>query len=182
MICPVCGTLNEDTAKFCGGCGARLITEEPQMPVAEAAAVEETVFVEEVTAVEEVTLSEEILEEQIPAQDEIPGQPVEQLPVQPKPVKDAGKGLGIAGMVLGILSLMCCGCAGIALFMSVVSVILSCVGIVKSRRCGYVNGFAIAGLACGGVGVLANIISLVFTVFMSASFSTAMEAQPNMYY
>ena len=206
MFCPVCGTLNEDTSKFCGGCGYRLMEEaapvEEITPAEEAALVEEVISAEEITPAEEVAPAEEaapaeevISDEEIAPVEEVApvgeAAPVEQIPVQSayrmpvrqqKP-KDKGLGWGIASLVLGGGSLLCCGCPGGGLIAAVLAVILACVGIVKSRRCGRVNGLAIAGLVCGGVGILIGAVALMMGLTVGAGvFAGMMETQPNTYY
>ena len=163
MFCPACGTLNEDASKFCGGCGNRLIPEEPAVFAVEPVIAEPVV---------EVIPEEKIL-----------CQPVHQPPVLPWKQKDKGLVWGIISLVLGIGSVLCCGCPGVGLIAAVVAVILGCVGIIISRRCGRVNGLAIAGLACGGVGVLLGAVSLVIGLCMSAGMLAGMmEPQPSPYY
>ncbi len=72
-----------------------------------------------------------------------------------------GKGLGIAGMVLGICSLVLwCFVYG-AMAMAIVGAILSGVSISKAKAVGAKNGMAVAGLVC-------SIISLSFWIIIIA--------------
>ena len=168
MFCPACGTLNEDASKFCGGCGNRLIPEEPAVFAVEPV-IAEPVIAEPVV---EVIPEEKIL-----------CQPVHQPPVLPRKQKDKGLVWGIISLVLGIGSVLCCGCPGVGLIAAVAAVILGCVGIIISRRCGRVNGLAIAGLACGGVGILVGAIALAMGLTVGAGmFVGMMEPQPTPYY
>ena len=185
MFCPACGTLNEDTSKFCGGCGYRLMEEvataEEVTSVEEVASVEEVVIVEEVDSVEEVASVEEAapLEETAPVYQA----PVYQMPLRVEKPKDKGLVWGIISLVLGAGSLLCCSCPGGGLIAAVLAVILGCVGIVVSRRCGRVNGWAIAGLACGGVGILVGAVVLAMGLTMGAGmFVGMMETQPTTTY
>ena len=66
-----------------------------------------------------------------------------------EPVADPGKGLGIAGFVLAFFGPL-----------SLVGVILSIVGLVKSRRAGQKNGLALAGI------ILSAIVLVVSTVII----------------
>lgn len=90
---------------------------------------------------------------------------MEQNMYNPGPVDDlnmqspeqGGKGLSVAGMVLGIVSIVCCGLIGI--ICGIVGLVLSIVAL-KNNRPG--RGMAIAGLVCSAVGVVAGIIYLIF--------------------
>ena len=178
MFCPACGTLNEDASKFCGGCGNRLIPEEPAVFAVEPV-IAEPVIAEPVIA--EPVIAEPVVE--VIPEEKILCQPVHQPPVLPRKQKDKGLVWGIISLVLGAGSVLCCGCPGVGLIAAVAAVILGCVGIIISRRCGRVNGLAVAGLACGGVGVLLGAVSLVIGLCMSAGmFVGMMEPQPSPYH
>jgi hypothetical protein len=67
----------------------------------------------------------------------------------------AGKGLGIAGLVLGILAaiLSFVPCLGMyAIFPGIIGLILSVISIVQAGKAGAAKGMAIAGLVCSIVG------------------------------
>ncbi len=67
----------------------------------------------------------------------------------------AGKGLGIAGLVLGILAaiLSFVPCLGMyAIFPGIIGLILSVISIVQANKAGAAKGMAIAGLVCSLVG------------------------------
>ena len=81
-------------------------------------------------------------------------------PMQPAAVP--GKGLGIAGMVLGICSLVLwCFVYG-AMTMAIVGAILSGVSISKAKAVGAKSGMAVAGLVC-------SIISMAFWIIIIAA-------------
>jgi hypothetical protein len=68
----------------------------------------------------------------------------------------AGKGLGVAGLVLGILAavLSFVPCLGMyAIIPGVVGLILSVISIIQANKAGAAKGMAIAGLVCSLVGV-----------------------------
>lgn len=107
--------------------------------------------------------SEELEVPEQPVQSEIPqaAEPVEQQPqFQPQgamnqqmpqgqmqtPPKSAG--MSIAGMVLGIVGLVCCGLPGILGF------IFGLIGLKKDKAAGAPTGMAIAGIVTGGISVL----------------------------
>jgi hypothetical protein len=67
----------------------------------------------------------------------------------------AGKGLGIAGLVLGILAAVIAfiPCLGtFALIPGIIGVVLSIVSLVQANKAGAAKGMAIAGLVCSIVG------------------------------
>jgi hypothetical protein len=67
----------------------------------------------------------------------------------------AGRGLGIAGLVLGILAaiLSFVPCLGMyAIFPGIIGLILSIISIVQANKAGAAKGMAIAGLVCSIVG------------------------------
>lgn len=67
----------------------------------------------------------------------------------------AGKGLGIAGLVLGILAAVVSfvPCLGMyAIFPGIIGLVLSIISIVQANKAGAAKGMAIAGLVCSIVG------------------------------
>jgi len=75
------------------------------------------------------------------------------------------KGLGIASLVLGILSILCCTTGIFSLVFSVLAVIFAAIRIkVKS------DGFAIAGLVTGILGLIMSVIVIgVFVIEIASS-------------
>ncbi|MFE4465003.1 DUF4190 domain-containing protein [Oerskovia sp. NPDC056781] len=71
------------------------------------------------------------------------------------PATDPGKTLGIVGLVLSIL-----GCT------SLIGLILSIVALSKSKKAGYKNGIALAGIIVGAVLLVASIIGGI--IFLTA--------------
>lgn len=68
----------------------------------------------------------------------------------------AGKGLGIAGLVLGILAAIVSfvPCLGMyAMFPGIIGLVLSIVSIIQANKAGAAKGMAIAGLVCSIVGI-----------------------------
>jgi hypothetical protein len=73
-------------------------------------------------------------------------QPVYQQPVMEQPVQQPGKGLAIASLVLGIVSLLC--------FPFITGILAIIFGAVAKNK-GYIGGMATAGIVCGIIGLLA---------------------------
>lgn len=68
----------------------------------------------------------------------------------------AGKGLGVAGLVLGILAAVISfvPCLGMyAMVPGVIGLILSVISIIQANKAGAAKGMAIAGLICSLVGI-----------------------------
>lgn len=73
--------------------------------------------------------------------------------------KNEGKrffGFGIASMVLGILSLICCCATAFSLIMGLLAV-----GFAIARMTVKPDGFAIAGIITGGVGLIFAILTII---------------------
>lgn len=67
----------------------------------------------------------------------------------------AGKGLGVAGLVLGILAAIISfiPCLGVyALLPGIVGIVLSAISMMQANKAGAGKGLAIAGLICSIVG------------------------------
>ncbi len=74
---------------------------------------------------------------------------------QPTSNSKAGKGLGIAGLVLGILAavLSFVPCLGMyAFFPGIIGLVLSVISFVQANKAGTAKGMAIAGIVCSIVG------------------------------
>lgn len=77
------------------------------------------------------------------------------------PATDPGKTLGIVGLVLSIL-----GCT------SLIGLILSIVALNKSKKAGYKNGIALAGIIVGAVLFVGLVIWLVFAFVVGGAMVT----------
>ncbi len=76
------------------------------------------------------------------------------------------KGLSIASLVVGILSLLtsCCGCFGIVV--SIVAIVLGIIGRPKGGK-----GMATGGIICGAIGLLLCIVLTIWAVMYSSTYS-----------
>lgn len=70
----------------------------------------------------------------------------------------SGQGLAVAGMVLGIISLVCCCMGYIALVLGIVGFVLSLVSLIQKRPG---KGMAIAGIICSSISIVILIICIV---------------------
>lgn len=79
----------------------------------------------------------------------------------PQNTKNPGKGLGIAGMVLGIISLvLICTAAEAAIVCAIVGLILSACGMGMSKKAGKSNGMGVAGLVCSIISLALAILAI----------------------
>jgi hypothetical protein len=118
MFCPNCGAQNADNAPFCANCGSRFEQQAPAAPTYAPPAA--------------------------PAY-----APTGYAPAggyTPAPVSNPGKGLGVAAMILGIISLVLWCTVYVSIFTSIVGLILGAIGLKKSKDAGMGNGMAVAGL------------------------------------
>ena len=70
--------------------------------------------------------------------------------------KPAGKGTGIASLVCGIISVVCC-CS----YLCIPAIVCGIISVVQSNKAGSkINGLAIAGLILGGIALIFLIASL----------------------
>lgn len=70
------------------------------------------------------------------------------------------KGLGIAAIILGIFSILCCSCVGFGLLVGIVGGIFSIICIVKGIGSG--KTFGIIGIILNGIGILLGAYILVY--------------------
>ncbi len=175
MLCNKCGAENAETSAFCVNCGATLTAPEaPETPAQEPAPVVDAP-IEEIPAQEPISADSETLVAQEPIAEETVEQPPIET-VQPEFVPDAnavdpGKGLNIASLVLGIVSLVlsgpcsCCGCLGgiVPSITAILGIILGAVGMKKSKEAGFQN-------KKGMVGLILSIVALVLTLLTGVIF------------
>ncbi len=94
--------------------------------------------------------------------------PVYQQPVQPIV---PGKGMGIAGMVLGIVSLVLFCIWYISMPCGIVGLILSCLSYSKAKKANMKNGMAVAGIVCSAIALGIAVLFLVLGIIGLASLS-----------
>lgn len=78
-------------------------------------------------------------------------------PPAPAAASPQGNGLAVAGMVVGIVGLVLFWVPYVGGVVSLVGLVLGAVGIARANKVGRGKGMAIAGVACGLCGVIANI-------------------------
>ncbi len=140
MICPNCGRENENGVKFCAGCGASLSVAQPQYQQPQY--------------------------QQPQYQQPQYQQPQYQQPMYQQPMKPVvpGKGLGIASMVLGILSLVLFCIWYIAIPCGIIGAVLGGVALSKAKAVNMKNGLAVAGLVCSCIALGIAIIFVLLVI------------------
>lgn len=76
--------------------------------------------------------------------------------------ENAKKGLGIAAVVLGGLSILCCSCFGLGVIMSIIGGIFSIVCLVKGTGTGKTLG--IIGIVLNAIGLLMGLYILIMII------------------
>lgn len=185
MFCTQCGAQQDDNAMFCTVCGASLQQSQPTpIPMeqpAPAPVVEQPVYEQPAPVVEQPVYAQPapVVEQPVYAQPVQPTQPVYGQPNQPvysqpnqpvqpmyaQPVqqKVPGKGLAVAGMVLGIVSLVLFACYGF------IAGILAIIFGAVAKGKGYKGGMGTAGIVCGAISIGIWILLFLFAESLIAS-------------
>lgn len=79
-------------------------------------------------------------------------------------VQKTTDGLGIASMILGIVSIVICCCYGAGLLLAIPGLILGLVA-KKSPQTGSRSGFAIAGIIISAISIGLNLICLIYMIY-----------------
>ena len=74
------------------------------------------------------------------------------------PDEKTSKVLGIVSLVCGILSLLCCCFTGMSFVLAAAAVVC---GIISIKKSDAYKGIAVAGIACGCVGIVVFIILII---------------------
>lgn len=160
MECPKCGAQLNDDATFCGVCGNQ---------ISSAASASSTQQPYSQQPYSQPTYGQPPYGQnpnnqqpygQVPYGGQAPyGQPMYQQPPVP------GKGFGIAGMVLGIVSLVfVCLFYPVSFVLAIVGAVLSVISSSKAKAAGMKNGMAVAGLVC-------SLVSLAFALIVVIIFA-----------
>lgn len=90
---------------------------------------------------------------------------VENTPVAPvQPQQNYTDGLGIASMILGIVSVVICCCYGLGILLAIPGLILG-ICAKKNPNTGNKSGFAIAGIIISAISILLNICWLIYILW-----------------
>ncbi len=82
-------------------------------------------------------------------------------PLEQEP--DEKRGLGIAAIVLGVLSILCC-CVGVGFVFSIIGVVFSIICLVKGTGSG--KTFGIVGIILNGIGFLLGVYMIISLAMM----------------
>ena len=82
----------------------------------------------------------------------------------PAAVKRPGNGLAIAGMILGITSVVFCWWGLLSLAQVVLAIVFGGVGLSRANRGAPHKGMAVAGLVCGLIGAVFYLMLGIFSL------------------
>ena len=88
-----------------------------------------------------------------------------------EPVNDS-KVFAIISLVCGIVSLVCSCCGWLSIILAVAAIVLGIISINKQENA---KGMAIAGIICGGVGLVIAVVLLI----VGAAMGEAINANPD---
>ena len=158
-LCPNCGASNTDGSKFCMYCGGAMPAD--AAPAAQPAPAQETQPAPQpapVAAPVQQTVAQPVQPQPQPQQQYQP-QPAPVIVNQYNTPQDKTDGCAVAGFVVSLVSLLCCG------FTSFISLILSIIGLVRAGKPGRKGkGLAIAGLIISIILLLCNLGWIISTV------------------
>lgn len=77
------------------------------------------------------------------------------------PLTNNSNGFGIASLILGICSIAICCCYGVGVVPAIIGLIL---GILQNKK--NANGIATAGIVLGIIGILLNVVWLIYMVIL----------------
>ena len=85
----------------------------------------------------------------------------------------------IVSMILGILSVVLCWLPIVGLILAIIAIVLGVRGLKKANEVEKGKGFAIAGLSCGIVGLVLNIIYSFVWLIWGMLFKTLIDESGN---
>lgn len=90
------------------------------------------------------------------------------------PAPEGGNGFAIAGMVLGILSIVCCCVWRLSLIMAVLSLVFSIITVTQNKPG---RGMAVAGIVCSVVGIIlvAALLIMAYAGMNSADYQELLK-------
>ena len=88
------------------------------------------------------------------------------------PINVPGKGLGVASMVLGIISLVLFCFWFISIPCALISLILGIVGLSKAKSAGMNNGMAVAGIVCSAIALVLMVMLFIFGAVLNNELSS----------
>lgn len=163
MICNKCGTQNDDSSKFCIGCGNDLTAQQaaqaPQNPYETAPQAPQNPY--------ETAQTPPTYQAPTETSQQPPFQAPYQQPVQTTPYGAPvvpGKGLAITAMILGIVSLALFCIWYLAIPCGIVGLVLGAVAHNKAKAVGMKSGMATAGIVCSAIALGIALIFIICAV------------------
>ena len=75
-----------------------------------------------------------------------------------EPATETPSGMAVAGLVLGILSMLCCCIWYVSAILGILALVFSIITVAKNKPG---KGMAIAGIVCGAIGLLISIVIVI---------------------
>lgn len=162
MFCESCGASVPDGQAFCSNCGAPVTQAAPQ------AAPAQPVYQQPVAQPVQPVYQQPVVAQPVVAQPVVAQPAVQQVIVQ----QPKSSGLAIAGLIMGIFTLIFCWVPVVGFILGILGLIFSIAGIAKKN--GGAKGAAIAGLVMTILGAVISII--MFAALLAQGTSSYMEA------
>ena len=152
MVCRNCGYQSTDDAVFCPNCGTSLQPQcQPVQPQYQPAQPQ----------YQPVQPQYPPMQPQYQYPQQYPYQPQYQPQPQPREAVP-GRGLGVASMVLGIISLALFCILYVSIPCAIIGLILGIAGKISSGRAGSGNGMAAAGILCSTIFIAIVILCVTY--------------------
>jgi len=175
-ICSKCNTQNKSASVFCGGCGAELATggstppPPPTSPPVAPTPMPQTPVAPQSQSAPAMLRCPRCGISTAAGSPFCAGCGFNFYGAQPAP-HNPGKGLGIAGMVLGIISLVFFWTAWIAIICAIVGLVLSISGRNRTPA-GMKNGMAVAGIVTSCIAIGLGLLPVLFGFLFVGAAST----------
>lgn len=161
-ICPNCNSECSDYVSFCTNCGTSLADVSKVVDVEATVVDENSTYGNGIDDMPEAPKAPEAPQPQFSGYDSADqnvyqGEP--QMNYMPQN-NEGSQALAIVSLVLGILSLLCCCCRWAGVVMSIAAIVCGIIVLVNHKRG---KGMAIAGIVCGGIGVLVALTLIIIS-------------------
>ena len=151
MFCESCGASIPDGQAFCSNCGAAAPVQAAQPAPAPQPMAQPVQPVQPVQQYAQQPMAQPVQQYAQPVAQPVYVQPVVAMPAQPR----KSSGMAIAGLVMGILTLIFCWVPFLSWILGLLGLIFSIIGIAKKN--GGAKGAAIAGLILTILGAIVGI-------------------------
>lgn len=166
MFCTNCGNHNTDGVEKCAFCGASMNPETLQQPVNP-----QPYQNSQYQPYASQPYNQQPYNQQPYNQQGYPQQSYGQMPYT-TPVEVPGRGLGIASLVVGIISLVMFCIFYISIPCAIAGLIMGCIGNSKAKAQGLKNGVAVGGIVCSAIGIA---LAIIFILLIAIGVSSTLD-------